>query len=317
MVEIRKINSKKDFKSNSLVSIEQFSVKALDIFLKRAGNIKKNPKKYSGVAEGKVLYSIFWANSTRTRVSTETAWLKMGGKIVTVVGTQDSSIQKGETLEHTLQMYAGYQPDFIALRTHIPFIPGFAAENFPQISWINCGDGSNEHPTQALLDLFTLKQRFGELKGLKIGFVGDIKHGRTVKSLAKLLKLYEVKMKFIAPASLHAQEELSEQGIDYQVGKIENLKKEILDLDVIYSTRPQLERMDKEDKQKYQNGVYQIDKKTLGKTKALIMSPLPIDSKIKPEIHPAIDKDPRAIYFEQAANGLWARMSIFSLLIGE
>jgi aspartate carbamoyltransferase catalytic subunit len=314
--DLKTINTKNSFKDNSFVSIEQLTKEGVEILLERAGEIKENPTKFAKLAEGKILYSIFWAQSTRTRISTETAWLKLGGKQISVVGVGDSSIVKGETLDHTLRMYTGYNPDFIAIRSHVEKIPLYGALNFSHVSWVNCGDGSNEHPTQGVLDTFTLKEKFEDLSKLKIAFVGDIKHGRTIKSLVRILKMFGSEMSFVAPESLHAKEEIEKMGVAYKSYDINEIEKVAQEVDVVYATRPQLERMSEEDKKLYENGVYQLNKESLKGSKALIMHPLPIDNYSRPEISPDLDNDPRAIYFQEASNGLYARMAIFSLLLG-
>lgn len=310
------IHGKRDFKLASFVSIDQLNELAIEHIMTRAGNIKKNPIKYNKLAKAKLMYSLFFTNSTRTRFSTETAWVRLGGTVITMDGTHTTSVAKGETREHTMAMFAGYQPEFIAMRSKKAFLPHQAALEYPEISWINCGDGSNEHPTQAMLDTFTLQEKFEDLSKLKIAFVGDIKNGRTIKSLAKVLKIFGSSMTFIAPESLHDQEEFEAAGIEYNKKDISILSDIIGEFDVVYATRPQLERMDEQDRIQYQKGVYQIDATMLGDAKTLLMHPLPIDSSVLPEIHPELDSDPRSIYFEQAANGLWVRMSIFTLLMG-
>ncbi len=316
------IHGKRDFKLSSLVSVNQLNKLAVEHIITRATNIKKNPIKYNKLAKGKLMYTLFFANSTRTRFSTETAWTKLGGTIISMSDATSTSVTKGETLDHTLRMFTGYCPDFIAIRTKEEFVAHYGCSNFEDISWINCGDGSNEHPTQAMLDIFTIQENFAthfednKTAELKIAFVGDIKHGRTIKSLAKVLKMFNIQMTFVAPESLHAQAEIEVEGIVYDKKDITELAQVIAKSDVIYCTRPQLERMSDEDKNIYSNGVYQITKEMMGDSKVLIMHPLPIDSSKMPEIHSELDKDARSIYFQQAANGLWTRMSIFSLLMG-
>lgn len=315
-MSLKILQTQSDFKNASLVSIDQLNLKSLETILNRAKEIKQNPSKFRDVLKDKILFSVFLANSTRTRLSTEAAWLKLGGSLTSVVGDQDTSIKKGETIDHTLQMYAGYQPDVIAIRTKQEKIPFFASQIFSDISWVNCGDGNNEHPTQALLDIFTIQENFANIEKIKVGFVGDIKHGRTIKSLARLLKLFNTEMYFFAPESLHSKQELEQLGIKYNQKQIQDLPLEVKNLDLIYATRPQLERMSIEDKEKYQKGVYQITEKILKDSKALIMHPLPIDSSNLPEVDPNLETDPRILYFKQAANALWTRMAIFSLLQG-
>jgi aspartate carbamoyltransferase catalytic subunit len=310
------IHRKTDFKLSSLVSVDQLNLQAIDHIFVRARNIKDQPIKYNKLAKGKVMYSLFFSNSTRTRFSTETAWIRLGGSCITMDGAGSTSIAKGETIDHTLKMFAGYEPDFIALRSSEDFLPHYGCVNFPEISWVNCGDGSNEHPTQAMLDLFTIKEKFDDISKVKIAFVGDMKYGRTIKSLAKVLNLYGTQMTFVAPDSLHAKEELEASGIKYDARNIDELAAIVQNVDIVYCCRPQIERMSKEDSEKYKDGVYQLDLKTMGDSKALIMHPLPINSATYPEIHPELDNDPRSIYFQQAANGLWTRMAIFTLLMG-
>lgn len=310
------IHRKTDFKLSSLVSVDQLNAQAIEHIFVRTRNIKDQPIKYNKLAKGKVMYSLFFTNSTRTRFSTETAWVKLGGTCITMDGAGSTSIAKGETINHTMRMFAGYEPDFIALRSAEAFLPHFGCINHPEISWVNCGDGSNEHPTQAMLDLFTIKEKFDDISKVKIAFVGDMKYGRTIKSLAKVLNLYGTKMSFVAPESLHAKEELEGAGINYAAHNIDQLAEIVKTVDIVYCCRPQIERMSQEDIRKYENGVYQLDLKTMGDSKALIMHPLPINSATYPEIHPELDTDPRSIYFEQAANGLWTRMAIFTLLMG-
>jgi aspartate carbamoyltransferase catalytic subunit len=310
------IHRKTDFKLSSLVSVDQLNLQAIDHIFVRARNIKDQPIKYNKLAKGKVMYSLFFTNSTRTRFSTETAWVRLGGTCITMDGAGSTSIAKGETMDHTMRMFAGYEPDFIALRSSESFLPHYGCINYPEISWVNCGDGSNEHPTQAMLDLFTIKEKFDDISKVKIAFVGDMKYGRTIKSLAKVLNLYGTEMTFLAPDSLHAKDELESAGIKYNGLGIDKISEVAQKVDILYCCRPQIERMSQEDKVKYEKGVYQLDLKTMGDSKALIMHPLPINSATYPEIHPELDSDPRSIYFQQAANGLWVRMAIFTLLMG-
>ncbi len=310
------INGKRAFKNSSFVSVEQLDLQAMGHIMTRSGNIKSNPIKYNKLAKGKLMYSLFFSNSTRTRFSTETAWTRLGGTVITMDGAGSTSIAKGETIEHTLQMFAGYQPDFITLRTPETYLPHYACLKYDDISWVNCGDGSNEHPTQAMLDLFTIKENFEDLDKITVAFVGDMKYGRTIKSLAKVLNQFGTKMIFVAPDSLHAKEELESAGIEYNARDIKDLADIVQKVDVVYCCRPQIERMSDEDKELYKDGVYQLDFKTMGDSKAKIMHPLPINSVAYPEIHPELDNDPRALYFKQAKNGLYVRMAIFTLLMG-
>jgi aspartate carbamoyltransferase catalytic subunit len=312
---LRTISTAADFYQNSFVSIDQLNPQTIQIILQRAKAIKASPKQWNNLAHNKLLYSLFFSQSTRTRVSTETAWIRLGGDVINVSGTEHISTSKGESWEHTLAMFAGYQPDAIAIRNSLEFLPHTAAEKFPNISWVNCGDGSNEHPTQAMLDVFTISELVPDLKNLTIAFVGDIKHGRTVKSLAKTLQQFGSTMYFLSPSSLHAQDELEQAGITYNYRDISELTEILPHVDIIYATRPQLERMSEADRHMYEHGVYQITPQLMQKTKARLMHPLPIDAHIFPEISAELDTHPQSVYFHQAANGLWVRMAIFSLLL--
>jgi aspartate carbamoyltransferase catalytic subunit len=304
-----------DFYQSSFVSIEQLNLNSATELINLIKQTKDNPNSLSNRAKNKILYSLFFNDSTRTRFSTETAWLKLGGQIVSQVGTNGSSLNKGETMYHTLATYASYLPDIIAIRCNEANLPLKATTWFPSISWVNCGDASNEHPTQAILDLFTISEVISDISKLKIAFVGDIKHGRTVRSLSKLLNLFGAQMYFVAPVSLQNQKEYELDKISYQYVDIENLIDIVQEVDIIYATRPQIERMNDSDKQKYQNGVYQITNQIMNSTRAKLLHPLPIDSSVFPEIHPEVDSHPQALYFQQMENGLYARMAILSLIV--
>lgn len=259
---------------------------------------------------GKVMCSLFYEPSTRTRLSFESAHLKLGGS---VIGTENagefSSSVKGETLEDSIRVISSYS-DLIVLRHS----DNNAAERAARVSLcpiINAGSGTGQHPTQSLTDLYTIKKRRGMIEGTSIAIAGDLKHGRTARSLAYLLSKYPaVKIYFVAPDELQMDQDLIEYLISKGVhfGTFDSFDPIIGEVDVIYQTRLQRERHGKE------NHHYNLDitAATIAKMKSgsIVMHPLPRNE----EIHSDVDALPNAAYFEQAANSLWVRMALLDYL---
>lgn len=314
------------FYGSSVYSIEQFSQKSIQAVLHLTTLIKNHPAHYKNTLQGKILFIDFENESTRTMVSTQMAWLKLGGQVViTDCGVGGTSKIKGEgTIDH-FRTLTNYYPDAIALRCSEEFLPFKLSNLFPQIPFYNCGDGNNEHPTQALLDFVTICENFGinylhldKLAKLKIGFVGDIKHGRTIHSLTKLLRLFGVNVCFFAKDQLHSENDYDEIITNYERYDISELEEKAKDLDIIYATRIQKERFGKEDLELYNKGYfnYVIDKNILSKTDAILMHPFPRVFEIAKEL----DNHPRAAYFGpsgQTTNGLFLRMALFALTMEE
>jgi aspartate carbamoyltransferase catalytic subunit len=266
--------------------------------------------------------SLFYEPSTRTRFSFESAMLRLGGSSLSTENAREfSSKAKGETLEDTVRVVSGYC-DVIVLRYHKEGGARRASE-FSGVPIINAGDGTGQHPTQALLDLYTIKKAFGGIKGLKIAMVGDLANGRTVRSLAYFLAKHypDNEMFLISPSKVRMKKDILDYLDKYGVSwkEMNDFKSIIPDLDVIYQTRVQKERFE-EDREVYEEVVAESEKLIINtskvetmKSSAIIMHPLPRTF----EIRYGVDKDPRAKYFEQARNGLYIRMALLKMILSE
>ena len=301
-----------DFNGRDIISIRDLTKEELDYIIQVAFNVKKN--KYPNALKGKVLGNLFFEPSTRTRLSFESAMISSGGKLFGFADSSTTSVQKGETLRDTIKIISGYC-DVIVIRHPLEGAARLAAE-IANIPVINAGDGSNQHPTQTLLDLFTIKEKFNKIEGLNVGLLGDLKYGRTVHSLSMALSNYKNNLFFISPKSLTMPEYLKlyldNKNIKYQET---NVLEEVLDnLDILYVTRIQKERFG--DLEEYQRvaGSYKItlDILNLMNKNVKIMHPLPrVD-----EIDSDVDNAENAIYFEQAHNGVPVRQAILGLVTG-
>ncbi|HKS95924.1 MAG TPA: aspartate carbamoyltransferase [Terriglobia bacterium] len=264
----------------------------------------------------RVMATLFYEPSTRTRFSFETAMHRLGGRVVSTENAAEfSSVAKGETLEDTIRILNGYS-DVIVLR-HYEVGAAKRAAVVSQVPIINAGDGAGQHPTQALLDLYTILKEIGRIDGLKIAMVGDLAQGRTVRSLAYLLSKYrDVKIYFVAPALLKMKEDILEHLREREVWFAEEseLGKVLPQVDVVYQTRVQKERFgDRLADYERCRGVYVINPAALRlmKPHAIVMHPLPrLD-----EITMDVDQDPRAAYFRQAQNGLYVRMALLTMVL--
>ncbi len=270
----------------------------------------------SNILTHRIMATLFYEPSTRTRLSFESAMRKLGGEVITTESAHEfSSSAKGETLEDTIRVIDGYA-DVIVLR-HNESGAAQRASEVTNTPIINAGDGTGQHPTQSLLDLYTIKKELGKIDGISIAMVGDLANGRTARSLSYLLGKYnDVKVYFVAPEVVRMKQDIKDylRRHHIQFFEEENLKKVCKEVDVIYQTRIQRERFGErvEDYEKA-HGKYIIDKEILGvmKKKAIIMHPLPRLDEIKPEV----DSDPRAAYFRQAQNGLYIRMALLKMLL--
>ncbi len=274
-----------------------------------ADDIKKDPDKYSDKCKGKILATLFFEPSTRTMLSFQSAMIRLGGEIIGFDNPGNSSVSKGENLKDTITIISSYA-DIITIR-HPREGAAFAASLFSKCPVINAGDGGHFHPTQTLTDLFTIMQIKGTLSGHTVGLCGDLKNGRTVHSLLRALnKLGKNTFYLISNRTLSLQtgiiELLRENGNDvYEVSSLE----ECMDkLDILYMTRIQRERFDSEEQYKEQRGRFILDndKMKSAKKDMMVLHPLPRVDEIKEEI----DYDPRALYFNQAQNGLYVRMAL-------
>ena len=291
-----------------IISARQFNQKTLERIFALSDKIKAGRFNKNALT-GKILVSLFYEPSTRTRFSFESAMLHLGGKVLSTENASEfSSTAKGETLEDTIRVVNGYG-DIIVIR-HFNTGASELAAKFSKVPIINAGDGNGEHPTQALLDLYTIFSRFKK-PSFTITMVGDLLNGRTIHSLSYLLSLYpKIKIIFVSPKALRIPDSLREYlkraKVNFEEG--ESFKYGLTSADILYQTRVQKERFaNQTDYQKY-SGMFIIDKNHLKylKKNTVIMHPLPRVNEIAPEV----DEDPRAIYFEQAANGVFVRMAL-------
>lgn len=286
----------------------------MDYILKVANSIADDPTRYSEVAKGRVLATLFFEPSTRTRLSFESAMLRMGGQVLGFSEAGVSSTSKGESPEDTAGTVSCYC-DVMAVRHPTPLVPHRMAKA-STVPVINGGDGSNEHPTQTLTDLVTIHRRFGRLDDLTIGLCGDLKHGRTVHSLIRALSLYPGnRFVLIAPDALQMPAEilelLEENGVEYRrTGALEEAMPE---LDILYMTRIQRERFQNPTEYRRLKGVYVLDgeKMKLAREDMMVLHPLPRVDEIATEV----DQDERAWYFRQAQCGVYARMALIIRLL--
>jgi aspartate carbamoyltransferase catalytic subunit len=266
--------------------------------------------------QNRIMATLFYEPSTRTRFSFETAMHRLGGHVISTENAAEfSSVAKGETLEDTIRILNGYA-DVIVIR-HKEVGSAKRAAAVSRVPVINAGDGAGQHPTQALLDLYTIRKEIGSIDGLKIAMVGDLAQGRTVRSLAYLLSKFRgVTMYFVAPPLLKMKEDILEHLRERNVTYVEEtaLDKVLPEVDVVYQTRVQKERFgDRIADYEKCRGVYIINQQALRlmKAKSIIMHPLPRLDEITMEV----DQDPRAAYFRQAQNGLYVRMALLTQVL--
>ncbi len=297
-----------------ILNISDFDKADFDYILSVAGSIAENPSRYGEVAKGKLLATLFFEPSTRTRLSFESAMLRMGGQVLGFSEAGVSSTAKGETPEDTARTVSGYC-DIMVVRHPTPLVPHRMAE-VSSVPVINAGDGANEHPTQTLTDLVTIHRRFGRLDHLTIGLCGDLKHGRTVHSLIKALSLYPGnRFLLIAPDALQMPgdvlELLDERQVSYAL--TDQLESSISQVDILYMTRIQRERFQNPTEYRRLKGVYILDAEKMkpAKEDMIVMHPLPRVDEISPEV----DADPRAWYFIQTQCGVLARMALIIKLL--
>ena len=301
-------------KNKHLIDIKDFSKKEIDDLIKVANDIIDNRDKYSHKCDDKILATLFFEPSTRTRLSFESAMLRLGGKVLGFSEASSSSTAKGETLGDTIRVVGGYA-DIIAMRHPKEGAPTVAIKN-SIVPIINAGDGGHNHPTQTLTDLLTISREKGRLDNLTIGLCGDLKFGRTVHSLITAMMRYKnIKFILISPKELklpeYMKEILDNKNIEYvETNNIEEYMKE---LDVLYMTRVQKERFFNEEDYLRLKDYYILTKEKLKKAKKdlIILHPLPRVTEIAKEV----DEDKRAKYFEQAYNGVYIRMALILKLL--
>jgi aspartate carbamoyltransferase catalytic subunit len=302
-----------EFKGRDIISIEDFSQAEINHILDVTKTMEPFAKTGSDILKGKILATLFFEPSTRTRLSFETAMLKLGGNYIGFAEPDITSARKGENLADTIRTVENYA-DVIALRHSLEGSAKMAAE-FSKVPIINGGTGAQEHPTQALIDLYTMRKEKGKIDGLKVALVGDLRYGRTVHSLAYALALYNVELYLVSPESLRMSKDVLET-IKNKIPVTENANLEtiISQIDVLYITRIQKERFPDIAEYAKVKGAYKIDLKTLkgAKKDMIILHPLPRVDEIAPEV----DMTPQAKYFQQVWNGIVVRMALLSLVLG-
>jgi aspartate carbamoyltransferase catalytic subunit len=301
------------FKGRDIISIEDFSRDEINYIMKISHTMEPLATNSSDMLKGKILASLFFEPSTRTRLSFEAAMLKLGGSTIGFAEAEITSVRKGENLADTIRTVENYS-DIIVLRHPLEGAAKLAAE-FSKIPILNAGSGAEEHPTQALMDLYTIQKEKGKIDGLKIALIGDLRYGRTVHSLACALSLYDIELYLISPETLRMRHGVI-RTIKNKISISEdaNLEKIIPQLDVLYVTRIQKERFPDPAEYAKVKGTYRIDLKTLKKAKKdiIVLHPLPRVDEIAYEI----DSTPQARYFQQIRNGIVVRMTLLSLVLG-
>ncbi len=299
-----------------LIDPMDLSVEEIDELIDIANDIIKDRTRYQDVCRHKILATLFFEPSTRTRLSFESAMLSLGGSVLGFSSASNTSASKGESVSDTISVVSSYC-DIIAMRHPKEGAP-LVATRKSTVPLINAGDGGHNHPTQTLTDLLTIYREKGRLDNLTIGFCGDLKFGRTVHSLTKAMSRYKnIKFVFIAPPELKIPEYLKHdlldaKNLDYK--EAETIEEVIEDLDILYMTRVQKERFFNEQDYIRLKDTYILDLKKLDKSKSdlIVMHPLPRVNEIAIEV----DDDPRAKYFDQVQNGRFIRMALILKMLG-
>ena len=303
-------------KGKDILNTAQFSLQELNLIMNTAANFEKRVKSGEVIRnmEGQVVASLFFEPSTRTRLSFETAINRLGARVITMANAASSSVSKGETLADTIRTIDGYV-DVIIMRHPMKGSAKIAADNATH-PVINGGDGAGQHPTQALLDLYTIRKEKGVLDGHTITFLGDLKNGRTVHSLGYFMNLYKNKMIFVSPKSLKMPAEITAElrSLGAEIEETEDVEKALSVSDIVYITRVQRERFENPEDYEKVKGAYVINREVIKRAKKgiTVLHPLPrVD-----EISTDVDDYEGAAYFRQAHNGLYVRMALLALITG-
>lgn len=304
--------------NQDIIRVRQFDRKKLEYIFGRAREMRDIVEQQGGadLLKGHVLACLFYEPSTRTSSSFIASMERLGGGVIPITqGVQFSSVSKGETLADTVRTLEQYA-DVIVLR-HPQHGSAKSAADYASVPIINAGDGPGEHPTQALLDLFTIHEELGQIDGLQIAMVGDLRYGRTVHSLTKLLLQYDVNLRFVSPEVLRMPMDIMNRVIDagIEVRETYDVADVIETVDVLYVTRVQKERFADLAQYEQVKDYYEITTELMekAKKKMVVMHPLPRVG----EIHYNVDKDPRAAYFRQVRNGLYIRMALLAAVLGK
>ena len=298
----------------NLVDILDLTREEIDSLVERALDIKRSPEKYKEACRGKILATLFFEPSTRTRLSFTSAMMSLGGSVLGFEQAGSTSVTKGETVADTIRMVAAYS-DIISMRHPNEGAP-IVASAVSRVPVINAGDGGHFHPTQTLTDLFSIKEKLGRFDNLTVGLCGDLKYGRTVHSLISAMSRYEgIRFVLISPAELKLPDYVKEEflkGGNYI--ECESLEAAIPELDILYMTRIQGERFaDRDEYERLKDSyILTAEKLAAAKPTLSVMHPLPRVN----EIDVDVDDDPRAHYFDQAEGGRYIRMALILMLLG-
>lgn len=315
-----------EFPGSHILSISQFERFDIDRIFDVANQMEPyaHRKKVTRVLEGAILGNMFFEPSTRTRVSFGCAFNLLGGEVRETTGFESSAISKGESLYDTARVLSGYS-DVIAMRHPVSgSVAEFAAAS--RVPVLNGGDGSNEHPTQALLDLYTIRRELGgknrDIDGMRIAMIGDLRHGRTVHSLCKLLTLYKnITAVLISPAELSMPADIIEllRQVGHKVIVSDRLEDNIRDVDIVYSTRIQEERFATQQEADLYRGKFRLNQAIYTQycqPNTVIMHPLPRDSRAQAnELDNDLNENPNLAIFRQADNGVLVRMALFAMIL--
>ncbi len=300
-----------------LIEPTDFSTQELDDLFSLADHVIQDPKRYGSQCKGKILVTLFYEPSTRTRFSFEAAMMRLGGNILGFSDPDSSSVAKGESIPDTIRIVSGYA-DIAVMRHPIEGGPK-AASLYSRIPVINAGDGGHQHPTQTLTDLYTIRAKKGRLDHLTIGICGDLKHGRTTHSLAMAMSRYPGnRYVLISPEELRMPSyilgELDRSG-SATYRQVKTIEEAIGQLDILYMTRVQRERFsDPKEYERVKDAcILTVEKMKAAPSDMIVLHPLPRVNEIEPEV----DQDPRACYFQQAENGMYVRMALLMTLLDE
>jgi aspartate carbamoyltransferase catalytic subunit len=298
---------------NHVLSVKQFDHDDLERLFEVTERMIR--ESVSGTCKGKIMTALFYEPSSRTFASFIAAMERLGGSVIPIQNVSYSSVAKGETLEDTVRTFERYS-DVIVMR-HPEIGSARKAAHVLSKPLINAGDGAGEHPTQALLDLFTIREELGELDGLTVTLLGDLKYGRTVHSLAKVLAHFNVDLNYVSPDTLRMPEEVVNELAGEGIGQNEtvNLGEVLSETDVLYVTRIQKERFEDLDEYEEVKDAYVITPEVMkhAKERMIVMHPLPRVG----EISARFDHDPRAAYFRQMEYGMYVRMALLALVLGK
>ncbi|MGQ9509239.1 MAG: aspartate carbamoyltransferase [Thermodesulfobacteriota bacterium] len=306
-----------NLKGKDILHGNQFTQKDIQSIMRIASKFEKELKEKSSISllKGKILATLFFEPSTRTRLSFETAMQRLGGGVISMGSVEASSVAKGETLIDTVRTVSQYA-DVIVLR-HPRIGSAKEAAEVSSVPIINAGDGAGQHPTQALLDIYTIQKELGKIKNLTISLVGDLKYGRTVHALVELLSHYQTRFYFVSPKILNMPEEITSnlkiKGLE--VIETQDLREAASHSDLIYMTRIQKERFSDLSEYEKVKGTFIITQEFLKKLNKniVILHPLPrVD-----EIHPEVDTYQGAAYFRQVRNGVYIRMALLAMIFGK